>query len=334
MDSSTAQVDSRQTYPQATATRMPVRASRKDPRAVSNRSRALPRETPNPSAQFSAILLIARCNCEARSRSLRWILSTSGRANSTTPSECSKIEQLCEFCIPPERAVFMPWASHEPSRNGRPWQEKCATRYAEFTKRRLGSLKLKRPAAAGSARSSCVCLQRLDLPAAAVSACSGWICPQRLCLPAAASSKQQAAAASSGSRQKQRAAGSSSKQRRGLAADQATSRLQSRVSHGSTQRINPKCAPEVSNTPLLQLSPMPSSIPGDRRVPNRDRPRPVIRRHKHAATKRPCTRRVTGDCVSTQDDVRGRAAVLVDGAAVATRADFVLAVVALMPPAC
>ena len=64
------------------------------------------------------------------------------------------------------------------------------------------------------------------------------------------------------------------------------SRLQRRIGHRSTQRIDPKCTPQVSHTTLLQLSPMSSGIACNRRVPNSNRPRPVVARHKHAATKR------------------------------------------------
>jgi hypothetical protein len=71
MDSSTGPAATSETYPQATATRMPARASFNDPLAVSNRRRELPAELPSPSAKFKATLLMARRSCDARSRSLR-----------------------------------------------------------------------------------------------------------------------------------------------------------------------------------------------------------------------------------------------------------------------
>ena len=136
----------------------------------------------------------------------------------------------------------------------RPWQEKCVTRYAEYTKRRLGlQLAMKQPAAA-------VCQQRQRRQAVAVVAV--------VASSSSSGSGSGSGAASSGS-------GSGSKQRqrqRAAAADQATSRLQSRISHRGTQCIDPKCAPQVSHATLLQLSPMPSGIPGNRSIPNRNSP--------------------------------------------------------------
>ena len=79
---------------------------------------------------------------------------------------------------------------------------------------------------------------------------------------------------------------------------------------------------------------MSSGVAGDRRVTDRDGACPVVACHEYAAAEGARARCVAGDCVAAEDDVGGRSAVLVDGAAVAARADFVLAVVALMPPVC
>ena len=63
----------------------------------------------------------------------------------------------------------------------------------------------------------------------------------------------------------------SSIEQRQLRPDQLASLLQSRVRHRSTQRIDPKCRPKVRHAALLQLSPMPASIAGNRRILNRNR---------------------------------------------------------------
>ena len=115
-------------------------------------------------------------------------------------------------------------------------------------------------------------------------------------------------------------------------AEALKSLLQRRIGNRSAQRIDPKCRPKIRHAALLQLSPMPSGVTGNGGVLDGDGSGPVIRRHEHAATESSSTCRVPGDQISTKNDVRRGAAVLVDGAAVAARADFVLAVVALMPP--
>jgi hypothetical protein len=62
---------------------------------------------------------------------------------------------------------------------------------------------------------------------------------------------------------------------------------------------------------------MSSGVTGNRRIPNSNRPSPVVARHKHAAAEGACTRRVSSDCVATKDDIRSGAAILVNSAAVA-----------------
>jgi len=85
--------------PQATAIRIrtPARASRSDPSAVSNRSRELPERVPSPSAALSPTELSARRTCDARSRSLRAMASTSGRASLAISSALSRIVDAEEW---------------------------------------------------------------------------------------------------------------------------------------------------------------------------------------------------------------------------------------------
>jgi len=46
---------------------------------------------------------------------------------------------------------------------------------------------------------------------------------------------------------------------------------------------------------------MSTGVAGDRRIPNSNRPSPVIARHKHAATERTRASCVTSDSIATKD---------------------------------
>lgn len=113
IDSKSSFAEACVTYRQLTATRTPACASLSDPRAVSNRARALPPVQPKPSARFKTTELMARRSCEARSRSLRLMASISGRDNSTTSSECSKIDELFGLCMPTTGAACVPTESRQ-----------------------------------------------------------------------------------------------------------------------------------------------------------------------------------------------------------------------------
>jgi hypothetical protein len=138
MDSSTTSAAVCVTYRQATATRIPACASFNDPRAVSNRARAQPPVQPKPSAKFRATELMARRSCEARSRSLRWMASTSGRACSTTASACSTIVELFGLWMPIHGAVCVPTDSLKLRNYGRSLARRVRHRQAQSEKRRLG----------------------------------------------------------------------------------------------------------------------------------------------------------------------------------------------------
>src|SRR5689334_762591 len=103
--------------------------------------------------------------------------------------------------------------------------------------------------------------------------------------------------------------------------------LQHGALDGGALGVDAKGAAEVLHAAFLGGRPVIAGVAGNDRVANRHRARPIVAGHEHTAAERALARGVVLDVVAAKHHVGGLAAVLVDRAAVAARADLVLAVV-------